>query len=274
MLFPLGFKPKKSLGQSFLVSNKIADKLVSALELRSEDIVLEIGAGFGILTTRLCEKAHKVYAVEIDQRIITILQENTKQYRNLEIIHEDILSLDWQKFSNIKIVGNIPYNISSEILEKLLDNINIWNIVVLTTQREFTNKLIASPNMDSYCAFTVLFDFYTERRKLFSIPASLFRPSPKIVSTAAVIKKRTYPLFRDINFSIFRKAVFAAFKYPRKTILNNFILELNIKKDEITQIAKLAGVNLNCRAQNFSIFEFCKLTKQFSLLIYKSVLKQ
>jgi 16S rRNA (adenine1518-N6/adenine1519-N6)-dimethyltransferase len=271
----LGFKPKKSLGQSFLISDKIADKLVDALELRSTDNVLEIGAGLGILTTRLGEKAHKVFAVEIDERLIPILQENTKNFNNIEIIHQDILKLDWQKCglatashnSKAKIIGNIPYFISSEIIEKLLQNINIWDLVVLTTQREFTNKLLASRGNPDYCALTVLFEYYTERKKLLSIPASSFRPSPKIVSTALIIKKRSYPLFRDIDFRIFRRVVSGAFKYPRKTILNNLVLDFNLKKDEITQIASRAGVDLNLRAQGFSVNEFYQLSKQFSKLI-------
>jgi 16S rRNA (adenine1518-N6/adenine1519-N6)-dimethyltransferase len=275
MTFPLGFKPKKSLGQSFLVSNKIADKLVDALDLHSADNVLEIGAGLGILTARLGKQADKVYAIEIDERLIPILKETTKNFTNIEIINHDILKLDWQsyvakgyvdgaKFGKLKIIGNIPYFISFEIIEKLLQNINVWNLVVLTTQREFTNKLLALPGKPDYCALTVLFEFYTERKKLFSIPASSFRPSPKIVSTAIIIKKRTYPLFEDIRFNIFHRVVHSSFKYPRKTILNNLALEFKMKKDELNQIAHRAGVNLNHRAQDFSINEFYQLAKQFS----------
>jgi 16S rRNA (adenine1518-N6/adenine1519-N6)-dimethyltransferase len=264
MHIPPGFKPKKSLGQSFLVSNKIADKLVSALELLNTDTVLEIGAGTGVLTTRLCEKAHKVYAVEIDKRLIPILRENTEQYRNIEIIHEDILNLNWQKFNNIKIIGNIPYYISSEILLKLLDKINLWSIAVLTTQREFAYKLLASPGKTGYCAATLLFEFYTERKKLLSIPASAFRPSPKVISTTIIIKKRSSPLFIDIDFDDFFGVVQAAFKQSRKTIANNLSLFLNINKNQLSQITNL---DLNRRAENFTTHEFYQLTKYISGLI-------
>lgn len=264
MIFPPGFKPKKSLGQSFLISNKIADELVDALDLHSTDNVLEIGAGFGILTTRLCEKARKVYAIEIDNRLIPILKENAKDFDNIEIIHQDILKLNWQKFGKVKIIGNIPYSISSAILEKLLANINIWDLAVLTTQREFTNKLLASAGKPGYSAITVLLEYYTERKKLFSIPAPSFRPSPKVISSAIIIKKRSLPLFEDIDFKLFRRVVSGSFKYARKTILNNLVLNFNIRKDELIQIAKRAGVNLNSRAQDFSIHEFYQLAKHFS----------
>lgn len=258
MLFPVGFRPKKSLGQSFLISQKIADKLVSALELKKSDKVLEIGAGTGILTTRLCEKADKVYAIEIDERLIPILKKNCQDFRNIEIIHQDIMTLDWQKFSHIKIISNIPYYLSSEILMTLLENIRVWDSAVLTTQREFTNKLLAKPSDKSYCLMTVLFDFLTERKKIISIPASFFRPSPKITSTAIIIKKRTSPLFNDIQFSDFYKVVNACFSYPRKTIANNLSLVIDIDKNKIAQIKNL---DLTRRARTFSIQEFYKLTK-------------
>lgn len=258
MMFPTGFKPKKSLGQSFLISNKIADKLVDALELHSTDDVLEIGAGFGILTTRLYEKAHKVYAVEIDERLLPILKEKVKTCNNIEIIHQDILKLDWQKFTNLKIIGNIPYYISSEILLKLLDNINVWDLTVLTTQREFTNKLLAIPENLTYCATTVLFEFYTECKKICSIPASAFRPSPKIVSSAVVIKKRPSPLYVDVDFAKFSTIVLSSFKQPRKTIVNNLSKSLDISKDKIIQITNL---DLTRRAESFSTQDFYKLTK-------------
>jgi 16S rRNA (adenine1518-N6/adenine1519-N6)-dimethyltransferase len=261
MIFPLGFKPKKSLGQSFLISTKIADKIVDALELQPTDNVLEIGAGFGILTSRLAEKSQKIYAVELDERLIPILQENIKDYENIEIINQDILKFDWQEIGNVKIIGNIPYNISSEILQKLLQNIDIWRVAVLTTQREFTNKLIALPGKPDYCAMTVLFEYYTQRRKLFSISASSFRPSPKIISSAIIIKKRTSPLFTEIDFGIFSKVVQASFKQPRKTIANNLSLFYDIDKHKIDTITNL---DLGRRAATYSINEFYQLTKDLN----------
>ncbi len=255
----VGFKPKKSLGQSFLVSEKTADKLVSALQLNPLDNVLEIGAGFGILTTRLANKAQRVFATEIDQRLVPILQANTKEYNNIIIINQDILKLDWQKFDNVKIIGNIPYYISSEIFEKLLDNINLCKLAVFTTQREFINKLLAAPGEKDYCAMTVLFDYYTERKKQFSIPASQFRPSPKITSTVIVIKKRSSPLFTDMNFDTFSHVVKTSFKQPRKTIANNLSLFLDINK---SRLAGIKNLNLNQRAETFSVHQFYQLTKE------------
>jgi len=258
IIFPHGFKPKKSLGQYFLVSNKIADKLIDALDLQPTDNVLEIGAGTGILTARLGMKAQKVYAVEIDKRLIPILQKTTEEFTNIEIIHQDILKLDWLNLGRVKIIGNIPYFISSSILLKLLESVKIWDLAILTVQIEFTHKLLAPPGKSGYCPTTVLFDYYTERKKLFSIPASWFRPSPKIVSAAIIIKKRIPPIFMSVDFNAFSTVVMASFKQPRKTIANNLSEFLNIDKDDII---KKTDLDLNRRAETFSTIEFCRLTK-------------
>lgn len=264
MMFPKGFRPNKSLGQSFLISNKIADRLVAALTLTEIDEVLEIGAGLGILTTRLCAVAQKVYAVEIDQRLIPVLQENTKQFSNIEIINQDILKYNLCKFNNIKIIGNIPYNQSLKIFIKLLQNIQSWSIAVITAQREFIHKIISLPNKPGYCANTVLFEFFTERQKLFSIPVTAFKPAPKIVSTTILLKKRPCPLFPDIDSDVFAKIVNASFKQSRKTIANNLSLFLGIDKNILAQIADLDSTQ---RAENFSIKEFHQLTRHLSALL-------
>lgn len=258
---PFSFKPKKSLGQYFLISQKIANRLVSALTLTNQDIVLEIGAGFGILTTRLCQQANKVYAVEIDNRLIPLLQENTKQYQNINIINQDILTINWREFKNIKIIGNIPYQISSKIFLKLLKHINVWKMAVITTQREFANRLLAKPNTNGYCALTVLYDFYTEREKLLTIPASAFKPSPPITSTALIIRKYPSPLFSDIELKKFSIVVEKAFKQPRKTIVNNLSLNLKIPKTLLLAITHKNNFDLNQRATSFSASQFYQLTK-------------
>ena len=256
-MLPLGFKPKKSLGQSFLISNKIADRLVNALDLKPFDNVLEIGAGTGILTTRCAKQAQNVYAVEIDERLVPILQGNIKDFNNIEIIHRDILQIDWQKLGKVKVIGNIPYFISFKIIFNLLKNIKMWNLAVLTTQKEFARKLLASPEKPGYCATTVLFDYYAERKKLFSVSASMFRPSPKITSTAVLIEKRICPVSIDIDFKALSVVVQASFKQPRKTIANNLSMFLNIDK---TALIRTTNLDLTRRAKSFSTTDFCQLT--------------
>ncbi len=264
MKSPRSFKPKKSLGQYFLISSKIADQLISSLELTNQDEVLEIGAGCGILTIRLCDLAKKVYAIEIDPRLVSILSEKTKQYHNLQIINDDILNLQWQQFKDLKIIGNIPYHLSTEIFNLLLAYIDKWQLAVITTQREFADKLIAKPNSPNYCAMTVLFQFYTECQKILNIRPTEFKPQPKVTSSAILIKKNPTPLFNDITYHSFSKIVQIAFSYPRKTIANNLSLKLTIDKNLLRQIPNL---NLNKRAQNYSLFEYYLLTKHLKSLV-------
>lgn len=258
------FKPKKSLGQTFLVSSIIANRLVSALELNPNDNVLEIGAGKGILTKRIADKAQRVFAVEIDKQLIPILQNNTKNFPNIEIINADILQLDWQALGKVKIIGNIPYHLSSPILFKLLENINLWDITVLTLQREFADRLLAQPKTKSYGIITVLFEPLTIRKKLITIPPSAFKPQPKIVSTAIIIKKRNPPLFSDLPYEVFNRIVHTAFKYRRKTLANNLILVLSLDKNIINQIAEKSGIDLNRRAESLSVYEFYQLAQVMS----------
>jgi 16S rRNA (adenine1518-N6/adenine1519-N6)-dimethyltransferase len=189
---------------------------------------------------------------------VPILHDKTKDFRNIEIINEDILKLDWQKFGKLKIIGNIPYNISTEILLNLLKHINMWDTAVLTAQRELTYKILASPCKSGYRAFTVLFDYYTERKKLFSVSASMFRPSPKISSTAVLIKKRISPVSIDIDFKALSVVVQASFKQPRKTIANNLSMFLNIDK---AALIRTTNLDLTRRAESFSTTDFCQLTK-------------
>ncbi|MCX7785833.1 MAG: 16S rRNA (adenine(1518)-N(6)/adenine(1519)-N(6))-dimethyltransferase RsmA [candidate division WOR-3 bacterium] len=255
------FKPKKALGQSFLISPRIADRLVSALELDNTDKVLEIGAGKGILTKRIAEKAHKVFAVEIDKRLIPILQNNTREFSNVEIINADILHIDWQALDKVKIIGNIPYHLSSSILFKLLDNINLWDITVLTLQREFADRLLAKPGTKEYGALSVIFEPLTIRKKLITIPSSAFRPRPKVVSTAIIIRKRIPALFTDISSKVFNKIVHIAFRHRRKNIANNLNLGLSLDKIKISQISEKTGIDLTQRAENLTIQEFYQLAK-------------
>ncbi|MEO0092128.1 MAG: 16S rRNA (adenine(1518)-N(6)/adenine(1519)-N(6))-dimethyltransferase RsmA [candidate division WOR-3 bacterium] len=255
------FKPKKSLGQSFLISSRIADRLVSALELKNTDSVLEIGAGKGILTKRIAEKANKVFAVELDKRLIPILESNTKRFSNVEIINADILQLDWSNWEKVKIIGNIPYNLSSPILFRLLDNINLWEITVLTLQREFADRLLAKPGTKDYGALSVIFEPLTIRKKLITIPASAFQPKPKVISTAIIIQKRIPALFNDIPYDIFNKLVHIAFSHRRKTIANNLNLGLSLDKIKISQIAEKTGIDLTRRAEQLTVDEFYQLAQ-------------
>jgi 16S rRNA (adenine1518-N6/adenine1519-N6)-dimethyltransferase len=257
------FRPKKKLGQAFLTYPPIADQLVTALSLSPEDEVLEIGSGKGILTERLVQKAKYVYAVEIDKRLVLQLKEKLAQYQNLEIINQDILTYDLAGLPRIKIIGNIPYSVSSQIIFYLLRNRNFWDIAVLTLQKEFAERILAKPGTKEYGALTVIFNLYTEAKKLFNIPPAYFKPKPKVLSTAVLIKSRSEPLFQVADEAFFARVVKQAFSQRRKTLLNNLHASLRIDKDELQRL----GIDLTRRAETLTLAEFVVLSERLQGLI-------
>ena len=256
------FRPKKQLGQSFLTYQPIAEQLVDALNLTPEDEVLEIGSGKGILTERLAQKAKQVYAVEIDKRLADILKEKFVGYKNIEIINQDILKYDLSRFKQLKILGNVPYSISSQILFLLLKYLWVWKMAVLTLQKEFAARILAKPGTKEYGAITVIFNLHTEVQKLFSIPPSFFKPKPKIFLTVILLKAREQPLFQIPDEEFFTKVVKAAFSQRRKTLLNNLNSSLGIDKNELQELGNTIGINMTRRAETLTLAELVSLSEK------------
>lgn len=257
------FRPKKQLGQTFLTYQPIAEQLVNALNLNPNDEVLEIGAGKGILTQKLVLKAKYVYAVEIDQRLVEKLKERFAKVLNLEIINQDILKYDLSRHCQIKIIGNIPYSVSSQIMFYLLQHREFWDIAVLTLQKEFAARILAQSGTKEYGAITVIFNLYTEAKKLFNIPPSYFKPKPKVYSTAVLLKVHKQPLFPITDETFFSQIVKSCFLKRRKTLLNNLCATLHITKSELKGI----GIDMTRRAETLTLAEFVTLSERLKDLI-------
>ncbi len=255
------FRPRKSLGQSFLIHQPTADALVSALNPQKEDWVLEIGPGKGILTKTLLEKGCQVIAVEIDPRLAQFLKDKFSEFTNFEVIQGDFLNLDLSGWSSLKIIGNLPYNISSLVVIKLLKNRDAWSLAVLTTQREFAQRILARPGRKEYGSLTVWCDYLCEKRKLFNIPARFFRPRPKVTSTAFILTRRKEPLVSVPDEGWFYKVVQSAF-YPqrRKRAVNNLCRNLGTDKEELLRAFKFAGLNPDTRAESITLNQFVLLS--------------
>ena len=255
------FRPLKQLGQSFLTYEPIAEQLVDALNLTSEDEVLEIGSGKGILTELLVQKAKYVYAVEIDRRLSDALKEKFKGCKNIEIINQDILKFNLSRFKQLKIMGNVPYSISSQILFLLLKYRQAWKDAVLTLQKEFAARILGQPGTKEYGAITVVFNLYTEAQKLFSIQPSYFKPKPKIYSTVILLKAREQPLFQIKDEGFFTRVVKAGFSHRRKTLFNNLHASLGIDKIKLHEISNVIGIDMTRRAETLALAEFVLLSE-------------
>jgi 16S rRNA (adenine1518-N6/adenine1519-N6)-dimethyltransferase len=251
------------LGQHFLINNKIADKIVKNLELKLTDTVLEIGPGKGILTERIINKVKKLIVVEIDKNLCNFLKSKFGTYKNLEIANIDFLKYDLSKFdTKIKIVGNIPYAITSEILDKIFSvSFDCWELCVLMVQKEVAEKLVAKPKEKMFSKLTLKTNFYTIPKLLFKVDKSCFKPQPKV--TSAVVKFVPNYMFKNYPYTqhLF-KLLNIVFIHKRKLLINSLVLGLKLNKEEVKNIFINSDIKLDERVEDVDIFKYLKLTEK------------
>ncbi|MCR2032013.1 16S rRNA (adenine(1518)-N(6)/adenine(1519)-N(6))-dimethyltransferase RsmA [Anaerofustis stercorihominis] len=266
------FRFKKDLGQNFLTDENIVLKIVDALELKEDEVVLEVGPGMGSLTQKLAEKAYKVYAVEIDTRAVNMLEETLSGYENIEIINKDILKTDLseileealQENRKIKFISNLPYYITSPILMKVLeDKVKFENIVVML-QKEVAVRLNANVNTKDYSSFTIAVDYYAEVERLFNVPKTVFVPMPKVDSTVLRVVPRKESKVNVDNEEMFFKVVKAAFMNRRKMAFNSLANGLSLNKDLLKDALINAGLDEKVRAENITIEQFAELSNEIN----------
>ena len=260
--------PRRGLGQSFLTYEPVADALVEALGPSSTDTVLEVGPGKGMLTRRLVAMAGRVVAVEIDERLAEGLRSELASAApvgqpggcgNLEVVQADFMKFDLEPFRHLKVLGNLPYNLSSQILFKLLESLQSWDIAVLTTQREFAYRVVAVPGSKAYGALSVFFDRLTIRERLFNIEPQSFKPRPDVVSTSIRLTRREQPLYAVPDETVFRRVVKACFAQRRKTIANNLVAGLKLTREAVVTYLKQAGIEPAARAESLTGEQFKRL---------------
>lgn len=267
-----GFSFKKSLGQNFLIDINILYKIIETAQLDKTKGVLEIGPGIGSLTEQLAKSAGKVVSIEIDRRLIPILEENLVLYPNVKIIHADILKCDiktvieenFREQSEVSVVANLPYYITSPILMKLLEErLSIRHIVVMI-QKEVAERIAAKPGSKSYGVLSILAQFYAEPTVVMTVPQTVFIPEPNVES--AVLKltvRREWPVQVD-NVELFYKVVKTSFSQRRKTLYNNLLqLFQGKEKEKLFKILDEAGIEPARRGETLSIEEFARLSNVF-----------
>ncbi|MDD2447432.1 MAG: 16S rRNA (adenine(1518)-N(6)/adenine(1519)-N(6))-dimethyltransferase RsmA [Tissierellia bacterium] len=261
-----GFRFSKSLGQNFLIDGNIVRKIVEEAGINKETLVLEIGPGIGTLTEELAINAKKVVTVELDKKLLPILDETLQGYNNVEIINGDILDIDInrvieEKLSGgpIKVVANLPYYVTTPIIGKLLEeNLNIETINVMV-QKEVAERMIAQPGSKSYGSLSVFVNFYSDAQIVVKVPNTVFMPKPKVDS--AVIKLELKKNLPDIDREKFFKVVKAGFSKRRKTIINSLSsYGFDIEKDIIREALEESSIDPGVRAENISVEEFMKLS--------------
>ena len=256
MTGPAGHIAHKRFGQNFLVDESVLDALIGFIAPNAEDKIIEIGPGRAALTARLLRRVPKMSAVEIDRDLATWLR---GEFPTLEVIEADALKLDWKTIlegSPIRVVGNLPYNISSPILFALLgakDRVIDQHFML---QREMVDRMVAKPSTKAYGRLSVMLQAYYDMAKLCDIGPQAFYPAPKVFSAfVRMVPKKNVP---DVDFSQFEKVVKAAFSLRRKTLRN--ALAGVLTEDEIRK----ADIDPSVRAETLDVNDFVRLTKVYA----------
>ena len=250
--------PSKRLGQNFLFDEQSLNTIAS--EVTKEDTVIEIGPGLGTLTAVLAEKANKVIAVELDSKMVDILEDRFKLYNNVEIIQDDILHVDIDKIApKAKIVANLPYYITTSIITKLL-NTNIKDITILI-QKEVAERICAEPGTKKAGAITYFVKYYADSKVIANVPKECFIPSPEVESAIVKITKRDKKAFKIENEKMFFDIIRTNFNQRRKTILNS--LSSIIDKETLKNILNECKIKENARGENLSLEQFALIANKF-----------
>ena len=259
----------KKLGQNFLIDYNVINQIIDKSNIQKEDLVIEIGPGLGTLTAKLLEHAGKVIAIELDDRMIKILNDRFKLYDNFSLLHEDILKVNLkeliskskEELSNVKIVANLPYYITTPIIMKLLeDNLDIVSITVMV-QKEVADRITARPGDKLSGAITYSVDYYAQAKNLMFVSKECFLPSPEVDSEVIYLKIREKPQIQVKNKDLFFKVIKASFMQRRKTLLNGLTNSGIVKNKEMAKkIIEEMNLSVDIRGEKLTTQQFAELT--------------
>lgn len=265
------FQLSRSLGQNFLTDKNIIDKIVEAPEIGPRDLVIEIGPGIGVLTAEAARRAAKVVAVEIDRKLIPILKETLSEFDNIEILNQDILKTDLheileqnreykgQKIEGVKIIGNLPYYITTPIIMKILEEGVPADSITIMMQKEVADRLKAPPGSRTYGAISAAVAYYCLVDHVANVPKEVFIPQPKVDSAVLKLSLRKEKPLELINEKLFFQCIKAGFGQRRKTLLNSLTGVGGYTKEQVESALSEAGIDSKRRAETLGIEEFGKV---------------
>lgn len=264
-----GITANKKLGQNFLIDDKAIDAIVNSSKISKEDLVIEIGPGLGTLTKPLLESAGKVICIELDTRMIEILEDRFKLYDNFELINNDVLKVDLNKLisenkketiKHAKVVANLPYYITTPIIMKLLEErLDIESITVMI-QKEVADRLVAKPGEVNTGAITYAINYYTKPSRIYEVDKTSFIPAPEVNSTIIKLDVLKTPSVKVENEELMFKIIKSAFMQKRKTLLNS-LTNSNLfgNKDEIEKILQEFNIDLKIRGEKLTLAEYAQI---------------
>ena len=261
-----GFTFSKSLGQNFLINPSVCPRMAEAA-VRGADVgVLEIGPGIGVLTNELLKRASKVVAVELDKRLLPVLDETLAEYDNLKVVNADVMKLDLHSLikeefgaKEVSVCANLPYYITSPIIMKLLeDRLSVSSITVMV-QKEAAVRLCAEPGSRDSSAITAAVRYYCDPELLFHVSAGSFMPAPKVDSAVIRLSLRE-PSVHPRDEALFFRVIRGAFAQRRKTVLNSLSSSLSLDKGKLSDILCKAGVDPSARAERLTLQNFSDIS--------------
>lgn len=260
---------KRRFGQNFLVDRHVIDRIITAVNPSPAETIIEIGPGRGVLTSGLIEKAGRVVAIEFDRDLVPPLREKFSDAANLQLIEADALTVDFcdviQPAPNARVVANLPYNIATAILQRLIEQRQCISEMILMLQREVVDRITAEAGSSERGFLSVLVEAYCEAEKLFDVPPQAFRPRPKVWSTVVHLRVRPQMAVEVKDEVLLWKVVSAGFAQRRKTILNNLrdapdsIQDLLKKRGGASIVLCDAGIPPLRRAETFGLDEWALL---------------
>lgn len=264
-----GFSFSKSLGQNFIIDPTVCPRIAEESGIDKDMGVIEIGSGIGVLTAELAKRAAKVVCIELDKRLLPVLDETLGEFDNVTVINADVLKVDLHKiieeqFGSMKVAvcANLPYYITSPIIMMLLESHLPIESITVMVQREAADRLCAEVGSRDAGAVTVAVDYYAKAEKLFNVSRGAFMPSPNVDSSVIKLELRDEPPVKVDDEKKFFRLVKSAFGQRRKTASNSISSGMGIPKDQVISALERAGFDKSVRAESFTMEDFLKVSNE------------